>query len=612
MQGRGGMRGGAVNPQRVRLFVLVSFFLFAIPALGSLGPADVLILVNAQSNTSRYIAKMYRQYYPAIQDWQILELNGLLDCSGPGSTAAHEIITRLQYNTLIAEPVRSYLLSNGLENTIKILITTAGLPYRIKDTKPAFANVVYPGGSDYTIVLNYEDQVNAASVESELTCLWYLEYGANPCPIENRIVNPYQGCRSSFALFERNIPFAEDLIWSYAISLKPGVACPYMEGTKYGYGTVNRHFGPGRMMLVSRLDGPKNQGKSAVFSVRAMLERAARASNPAIGVRPEQAIVVLDDAPRASSGDIDYNRVFNLNNSSVNFWEYVEGQSAPDAWGNCVKDDYVEAFNMLAEEYYAQGSLYFGFSQDAHQLPVMLDYRNRVCTSTVDFASLYTYQPTRKEPQGVIGFACFGMNGDEGRTKTYLTTGGPGGGNLFNFLNGAVFTSLESFNAVTLFSDVKTSQCKIVDFITAGGAGAIGHSFEPQSDAAIDNQFLFYNLLADRDQDGRADLSFVEAAYSAIPYLSWSEVVIGDPLMRIAYGPGENAAWVYNMADINLDKIVNSVDVFCVRLFFGGQLNSLEEQSFQLYYDLCDVNQDGLINALDVTIVRFLYGYVYQ
>jgi hypothetical protein len=82
--------------------------------------------------------------------------------------------------------------------------------------------------------------------------------------------------------------------------------------------------------------------------------------------------------------------------------------------------------------------------------------------------------------------------------------------------------------------------------------------------------------------------------------------------MRIAYGPGENAAWVYNMADINLDKIVNSVDVFCVRLFFGGQLNSLEEQSFQLYYDLCDVNQDGLINALDVTIVRFLYGYVYQ
>jgi hypothetical protein len=611
MQGRGGIRRGAINPQRVFLFFLIPFLLSSITAFSELGPSDVLILVNAQSHTSRYIAKMYRLYYPAIQDWQILELTGLPDCSGPTSTAAQEIITRTQYNTLIAEPVRSYLLANGLENTIKVIITTAGMPYRIEDTKPNFANVIYPGGSDYTIVMNAEEQVNAASVESDLTCLWYLEYGNNPCPIENRIVNPYQGCRSSFSLFERDVPFSDDLTWSFAISLKPGVASPYMEGTRYGYGTINRKFGPGRMLLVSRLDGPKNQGKSAVFSVRAMLERAARASNPAMGVNPAQAIVVLDDAPQAPSGNIDNNRVFNLNSTSVNFWEYEEGQPVPDASGNCVKNDYVEAFNMLASEYYAEGSLYFGFSQDTRQLPVILDYRSRICTSAADFASLYTYQPNRKEPQGVIGFACFGMNGDEGRAKTYLSTGGAGGGVLFNFLNGAVFTSLESFNAVTFFSDVQTSQCKIIDFISVGGTGAIGHSFEPQSDAAIDNQFLYSNLLADRDQDGRADLTFAEAAYSAIPYLSWTEVVIGDPLMRIAYGPGQNTSWVYNMGDINLDKIVNSMDVFCVRLFFGGQLNSAEEQYFQLYYDLCDVDQNGLINALDVTIVRYLFGYVY-
>lgn len=605
------MRGGAVNPQRVLLSFLILSIFTSVSALAALGPADVLLLVNTESNTSRYIARMYRLYYSAIEDWQVLELTGLPDCSGPGSTAAHEIITRDQYDTLIAEPVRSHLLAYGMENTIKVIITTAGMPYRIEDTKPSFANVIYPGGSDYTIVMNGEEQVNAASVESELTCLWYLGYGSNPCAIENRIVNPYQGCRSPLDLFVRDIPYADDLTWSFALSLKPGVAAPYMEGTRYGYGTNNRHFGPGRMLLVSRLDGPKNQGKSAVFSVRAMLERAARASHSAIGVNPAQAVVVLDDAPQASSGNIDFNRVYNLNSTSENFWEFVDGVPVPDAYGNCVKDDYVEAFNMLAAEYYAEGSLYFGFSPDTYQLPVIFDYRSRVCTSTADFASIYNYQPSRKEPQGVIGFSCFGMNGDEGRTKTYLMTGGAGGGVLFSFLNGAVFTSLESFNAVTFFSDVQTTQCKIIDFISAGGTGAIGHIFEPQSDAAIDNQFLYCNLLADRDQDGRADLTFVEAAYTAIPYLSWSEVVIGDPLMRIAYGPGQDSAWVYNMGDVNLDKKVNSVDVFCVRLFYGGRLETAEEDYFQLYYDLGDVDRNGLLSALDVTIVRYLYGYVY-
>ena len=36
---------------------------------------------------------------------------------------------------------------------------------------------------------------------------------------------------------------------------------------------------------------------------------------------------------------------------------------------------------------------------------------------------------------------------------------------------------------------------------------------------------------------GSADLSFVEPAYTAIPYLSWAEVVLGDPLMRLRLAP---------------------------------------------------------------------------
>jgi hypothetical protein len=185
--------------------------------------------------------------------------------------------------------------------------------------------------------------------------------------------------------------------------------------------------------------------------------------------------------------------------------------------------------------------------------------------------------------------------------------GGPGGGPLFNVVNGAVFTSIESFNAVTMFSDVNTlpvAQGKLVNFISIGGTAAIGHSFEPQPDAAIDNEFLFYNLLADANGDGRADLTLVEAAFTAIPYLSWSEVLIGDPLMRIAYGPGGLAWTSPKQGDANLDGIFNFKDVRLLNMALGGQLNSSDPAIFGPYNDLCDFNQDGIINFKDVHILN--------
>lgn len=109
---------------------LCVFCLFSSHAYSQLGPGDVLILVNANSPTSRYISKMYRSYYPQITDMQVLQLTGLADCSGPASTAASEILTRDQYNTLIAGPVRNHLLTNNLATTIKVIITTAGMPDR--------------------------------------------------------------------------------------------------------------------------------------------------------------------------------------------------------------------------------------------------------------------------------------------------------------------------------------------------------------------------------------------------------------------------------------------------------------------------------------------------
>jgi len=591
-------------------------------AAGGLGPADVLILVNAQSPTSRYVARLYRGYHPEVGEDQVLELGGLADCSGPTSTPASEIVTREQYETLVAGPVRAYL-SEGADperlGRVKALVTTAGLPYRIKDSNPSFANAVYAAGSNAQTVVAQESSIDAATVESELTCLWYSNVGSNPFGLMNRMVNPYQGYRgSSVTLFPREYPDGAGMSWALGYSnALPQVECPVMEGVwptgpwspPYTFGTTNRHFHAGNMYLTCRLDGPKAPGKSAVFAVRSLLERARRASDPARGVNPGRAAAVLDDA-RGQTENYDNNRTYNLT-SGVDYWVYEAAQQQPPDAAKCrIKEDYQESYRQLTGQSPADG-LNLAESAAAWGVGVALDRR---VGTTVSVAELEEWAAGLGRPAGqlVVALASYGVNGDEGRTSGYLLTGGAGGGALYGLANGAVFSSLESFNAVTMFSGVATqpaAQGKLVDFITIGGSGAIGHAFEPQPDAAIDNEFLFYNLLADQDGDGRADLTFVEAAFTAIPYLSWAEVVIGDPLMRIAYGPG-GRAWGRLPGDVNNDGRVNYVDVCFVKARLGGALNASDPVAFGLYDDLSDINQDGIINYVDVCLAKGYLGTV--
>ncbi len=605
--------GGGIQENRsfvlqggVQVLFFITLFLSSL-TFGQLTPADVLLLVNAESPTSRYIAKMYRQYHPQIAGLQVLQLAGLPDSSGPAATAASEIITRQQYEQLIAQPVRNYLIANNLAATIKVIITTAGMPYRIEDTN--YPNVIYPAGSNPTDVSTHLSEINAASVESELTCLWHSDYGQNPFGIDNRMVNPYQGYRqSSITLFNRAQPGAKQMLWTTALAVS-GVA-PKMEGqTNWEwpntcYGTFERSFNPGDFYLTCRLDGPKNQGQTAVFSVRKMLERAKLASSPASGVNPLQAVAVLDDAPSAG-GNLDRNRVYNLD-ASVNYVIYQPDQpQPPGACAILIKDDFVSCYTAMTNGSLNLSSMNYALSGTAAGLCVILDRRSgiRTCQSDLD-ALLLVPELQRQGSQGIAALACFGQySGDENTNKGYLLTGGPAGGPLFKTVNGAVFDSIESFNAVTMFSDAVTTHAKIVDFITIGGCGAIGHSFEPMSDSIEDNLYFFYNLFADENGDGFADLSFVEAAFTGLPYLSWSEVAIGDPLMRIAYGPG-GFAWNQLQGDCNNDGFANVRDVRAFSNAQYGVLNTTDQASFDRYNDLCDLNKDGYINTKDVRILQ--------
>ncbi|MCD4830996.1 MAG: hypothetical protein K8R02_04195 [Anaerohalosphaeraceae bacterium] len=577
--------------------------------LAQLTGNDVLILVNSDSPTSRYIAKIYCQYHPDVPLENVLELTGLTDCSGKTATPADEIISRGDYEQLIAQPLRDFLVANNLTTAIKVIITTAGMPYRIEDT--VYSDAVYPAGSNAGVVSGNLPFINAASVESELTCLWYSDYGPGQFSSENRMVNVYQGYRqSSIASFERLQPGSKTMQWTDALNVVGDP--PKIEGENgWGfppvYGATNRSFNAGDIYLTCRLDGPKTQGGSAIFEVHKMLERAKRASDPAKGVNPLQAVVVLDDAPGAD--DYDENRIYNLD-GSANYIVYDPNvNQPPDAKTILIKDDYAEAFTTLtncqSNENVLNIGLMMGYGGD---LPVMLDRRNNTRTSQADLDNYAASDPNRDEYQGIVLAACFGRNGDEGSASNYLLCAGPNNTPLFNAVNGAVFTSIESFNAVTMFSDVNTlptAQGKIVDFITIGGTGAIGHAFEPMAGSVPDNLYLHYNLLADEDADGVADLTFVEAAFTAIPFLSWSEVVIGDPLMRIHYGPG-GAALMPIPGDIGMDGYVNVKDVRELKKAYGGSLYSTTPYYYERYNDRADLNGDFYVNVMDARILKTL------
>jgi len=584
--GLGGKCIGRITGKRVGFGVLLGVLLGVGVCRGQLGSQDVLLVVNQNSPTSVCIADLYRQYYPGITDNQIVYLDDITDSSGNTSTCANEIITRDDFTSKIAEPIRSHMVEYSLVNSTKVIVTTAGLPYRIEDT--TYADVVRPGGSS-----GYSSSViggiTAASVESELSVLFQIDQNPsnpNPLQLENRVVNPYQGYRgSSISEFDRDILGNRDnLEWELPRYSSPTEQRPMMEGSRNGYGMKDRDFSAGDIYLTSRLDGPKAEGESAVYAVHDMLERSRLASNSSYGVNPAQAAVVFDDAPGAAS-DYNYNRIYNID-SGVDCIVYApDTDQPPDTMWVEKRDDYYSGFEQMTGLEADWGAKNVATMADAYGLTVIGDMRESHRTNQADLA----------EGQGVIAVTGFGWNGDEGSSGEYILTGGPEGQALFDTTYGAIFTSIESFNAVTMFSDVAGHQGNIIDFIGIGGSGAIGHCFEPYSDAIVDNEFLFYNLLADADGDGFADMTFVEAAFSALPYLSWSEVVIGDPLMQIAYGPGGLACgedWL--IGDVNLDDYVTEEDLLLAAESLGGIFGDSS-------YNVCaDVNRDGSVTYYDL------------
>lgn len=184
------------------------------------------------------------------------------------------------------------------------------------------------------------------------------------------------------------------------------------------------------------------------------------------------------------------------------------------------------------------------------------------------------------QPRPVVLYASYGEN---------HSPNPPGNGtyiNGFHFAPGAIFNTAESYNGRALNGlGTLFAQEQVADFITAGGTFGIGMVWEPLSYSLPDNDFLTKNLLVN-------NMTWGEAAWSAIPALSWMQVVIGDPLAQVTV--------VDQPADFDTDGDVDLEDlVYLESCTTGPALGPLANSCTD-----ADLDHDGDVDQADFGIFQ--------
>lgn len=415
--------------------------------------------------------------------------------TGPGNIAFSAFAPSLR------DPIRTFLTNTGTARAIRCLVLTKGLPHRVLDSdNPTVGD--FPAevsnevtGNDYT----------CASVDSELTLLWQdLSSGENGSAADSKadgcIINPFW--RSAVGIGElanTNITAPKTLTGS-------GIG-PLWGST----GTGSARLGAGEIYLVCRLDG------KTVADVRGMIDRA---QHPYLDT--QGAAVILDESNSNGVTDLAANDEYD--NSASAFGPLRDS------------DDYEKTRDVL--------------SADRRWLAANIRYNALSAFNQFFVGPRLSWQTNHgilvSTPVALL--ASYGLN----HIGQPLTTAGDQGGTVyplsFNYPAVAVFNSLESFNCRD-FGGLGTlsfaRQGQASDFISAGGTYAVGNVWEPLADTVPDNRFIVQNFLL-------GGMSWAEAAWSAIPALSWQQIAVGDPLARV----------IRSSEDVNGDREVDSDDLY--------------------------------------------------
>lgn len=159
----------------------LSWLLLASLPAAALTRDQVLLIVNESSTDSRAIAEHYVRVR-GLPHAQICRIR----------TAPEEEIAREVYENEIAAPLRDFLNRRGWRERILCLVTTSGVPLKIRGSLGL--------------------RGTAASVDSELATV-YMELTGVPVPREGPLPNPY---------FQKRVPFERDSFGMFLVTRLTG------------------------------------------------------------------------------------------------------------------------------------------------------------------------------------------------------------------------------------------------------------------------------------------------------------------------------------------------------------------------------------------------------
>ena len=509
----------------LRLAGVAALGIAAGAARAQLRPDEVLVIYDSRSADSKAVAEYYAG--SAAVPGGVGGLHGAragvqtFDLATSGQPLAPSgNISYANFDTQIRNPIRAYLLASGQAQTIRCLVTTKGMPHRVQDTTNPSA-----GDDPNALVTEYSNSdATMASLDTELTMLWIsLDQneagGAADSRADGVVQNPY---------WQQSTPIRTTLNTNNRVIKVFSANGTGPTWVPVGTNGSSSRLSPGDLYLVSRLDGP------TVADVQGEIDRASH-----IYYDASTMVTLLDES--ASNGVADAGANNELDNSASGF------PLLRDA------DDY----EITRDEQLAD-----------HRFPPAFSMYNALSGAGQFFVGpRYSWTSGILVSQPVVLVASYGAN-HAGRPST--TTGTAADtiyASSFNYPNGAIFNTIESYNGRDfggLGQIPAIRQQQAAAFLASGGTFAVCNVWEPLADTVPDNRYLSRNFV-------RGNLSWVEAAWTSLPALSWQQMVVGDPLAR-AFRSSEDInhdgrvtaddlyAWEAAPTDVNGDGSTNAAD----------------------------------------------------
>ncbi|HEX2838860.1 MAG TPA: hypothetical protein VHN77_12130 [Phycisphaerales bacterium] len=509
----------------------------AAPAVAQLRDEDALLIYDSRTPDSLAVAEFYAGsrrvpggmgnqpgVHPAVR------VLNLATTGVPASPAGN--ISYANFIANLRTPIRAHLTANNLTTRIRCLILTKGLPHRVQDTDvPNNADFPGDGPGQFLPELTGND-CTSASVESELTLLWQdltsTEAGnASDSRADGVIFNPYS--RNTRTFFSMNNQF----ILNNKPLTSSGTGPTWQPNGAVG---SSGRLNPGDILLTARLDADTVADvQNAILRAQNLLYSTATAT------------VLLDE-----DGS-------NLDNIGATFAalnagnDYELTQTAFLNDGRFRPAPATPPPNILYNNAAGAASFYVG--------PNLTFTAGQGILVTTPVILLATYGSNHS------GVPTLSPSGTSAGT-VYATS--------FNYANGAIFNTIESFNARDYGGLGQLSfapQQQSADFLGAHGTFAVGNVWEPLADSIPDNKYLTDNFIL-------GNLCWAEAAWTAIPGLSWMQTAVGDPLARASR----------TTEDIDASLRVNVDDLHAWQSLPAGNANK-------------DVNRSGTADTTDRTFI---------